>query len=178
VQLIGDVETERLIGRRPREEDEAAWIAFWTDSRIDEEAWPADLRTAQDARDVLRATLAHWDRWGFGAWSAVERGTGGVVGRVGLQHTVATGAPEVEVAWFISPDAGGRGLATELAAEAVRVAFEVLELEELVAMTTPANAPSQAVMRKLGFTPAGRVERAGLTHVVSRLRRPDLAASR
>jgi ribosomal-protein-alanine N-acetyltransferase len=171
VELIGDVTTPRLIGRRPRPEDEDVWVAFWTDIRVDEDAWPSELRTADNARDVLRSTLEHWERWGFGAWTVVERGSGEIVGRVGLQHTNATGSPEVEVAWFIDADHVGRGFATVMAQEAVRVAFEVLELDAVVAMTTLANAPSQAVIRKLGFELEGQLERDGLTHVVYRLRR-------
>ena len=47
----------------------------------------------------------------------------------------------------------GRGYATEVAREAIRVAFEVLELDGLVAQTTHANAASQKVMEKLEENP-------------------------
>jgi RimJ/RimL family protein N-acetyltransferase len=73
--------------------------------------------------------------------------------------------------WFLDPEHWGRGYATEMAREAVRVAFEVLELDELVAQTTTANRASRAVMERLGMTAAGETVHAGLPHVVHRLAR-------
>src|SRR4051794_27745668 len=109
MQLIGDVVTARLHGRRPRPEDAEDYVRIWTDDRVDEDAWPADLRTGDDARRVLAGTIAHWERWGFGAWTVRDRATGTVVGRVGLAYTHDTGRPEVEIAWFIDAGAWGRG---------------------------------------------------------------------
>jgi len=71
----------------------------------------------------------HWDRWEFGPWTVLERGSERIVGRVGLEYTTKFGHPEVEVEWFIDPDAWGRGYATEMAAEAVRAAFTTLGLD-------------------------------------------------
>ena len=82
----------------------------------------------------------------------IERGTDRIVGRVGLEHTTKFGHPEVELEWFIDPDAWGRGYATEMAEEAVRAAFTTLGLDSLIAYTATSNAASQAVMRKLGMT--------------------------
>jgi len=60
------------------------------------------------------------------------------------------GQAEVDVGWFLSGDVWGRGYATEMALEAIRTAFELLALDDLVCFTTPANVASLAVMRKLG----------------------------
>jgi RimJ/RimL family protein N-acetyltransferase len=170
---IDRVTTARLVGCRPEPGDLPALQAIWTDHRIGEEQWPADLRTADDARRVLESSIAHWERWGFGPWIVRERETGTVVGRVGIGHTTVGGRAEIEVVWFMSPDAWGRGYAGEMAAEAVRVAFEELELDDLVAFTMPTNLPSQAVMRRLGFTFERDIVHAGLPHVLFRLTRSD-----
>jgi [ribosomal protein S5]-alanine N-acetyltransferase len=169
VELVGAVSTERLRGRRPVEEDLEDYVRIWTDRRVPEHAWPASMRTVDEARGVLRSTISHWDRWGFGPWTVVERATDAVVGRVGLQHTDVTGRPEIEVAWFVDAAVWGRGYATEMAREAVRTAFGALELTTLVSMTTHANAASQAVMRKLGFRFEGAIEHVGMPHVLFRL---------
>jgi ribosomal-protein-alanine N-acetyltransferase len=58
-----------------------------------------------------------------------------------------------------------------MAREAVRVAFEVLELDEVVAFTIDVNAPSRRVMEKLGMTFGAEIEHAGLPHVLYRLHR-------
>jgi [ribosomal protein S5]-alanine N-acetyltransferase len=73
--------------------------------------------------------------------------------------------------WYVDPGHWGRGYATEVAREAVRVAFEVLELDALVAQTTHANAASRKVMEKLGMSYTNDTVHAGLPHVVYRLSR-------
>jgi RimJ/RimL family protein N-acetyltransferase len=180
VQLPGvdRVSTERLTGRRPEPGDLPLLQAMWTDHRVPEEQWPADLRTADDARRVLEADIAHWERWGFGAWTVTERESGAFVGRIGVEHTTVAGRPEVEVLWFLAADRWGRGYATEMAREALRVAFEVLELDDLVAFTMTTNLPSQAVIGRLGFTFEREIEHAGLPHVLYRLRREDGSPAR
>lgn len=164
------VRTERLLARRPEPDDADAYVRFFTDPRTPEEVWPEHLRTADQAREVLQASIAHWKRWGFGPWTVLAGGA--IVGRAGAEHTTVAGRPEVELLWFMDPDVWNRGYATEVACEAVRVAFDVLELDDLVAFTTPANVASQSVMRKLGFVYERDIEHAGLPHVLFRLRRP------
>lgn len=167
---VDRVTTARLVGRRPEDGDLEAFTRWFVDPRIDEAAWPAAMRTPEHAREVLAEVQRHWERWGFGHWIVEAAGT--PVGKAGLNHTTVAGRPEVELAWFFDADTWGQGYATEIAREAVRVAFEVLELDDVVAFTTPANAASQGVMRKLGMTYEGDIEHAGLPHVLFRLHRP------
>lgn len=166
---VDRVTTARLVGRRPQRADVGAWTGWFTDPRVDEAAWPSSLRTPERAVDTFEAALRHWERWGFGQWIVEAEGT--PVGKTGLQHARIGGRPEVELMWFFGADHWNRGYATEMAREAVRVAFEVLELNDVVAFTTPANAPSQAVMRKLGMTFDSEIVHAGLPHLLFRLSR-------
>lgn len=173
MRLLGDVTTPRLHGRCPELADLDALERIWTDIRVSEDAWPAELRTADDAERVLRQTIAHWERFGFGAWSVAERATGELVGRVGLAHTRVTGSPEVELAWFLDPDAWGQGYATEMGLKAVRAAFDVLELDAIVALVLPENESSIAVTLRVGLRYERDVEHDGLTHKLFRLDRLD-----
>lgn len=166
---IDRVATPRLAGRRPEPGDLAAYQRVWTDARVDEALWPEHLRTADRAETFLRDAIAHWDRWGFGPWTMLLDGE--PIGYAGLRHDEVAGRPEVEAMWFVDPDHWGHGYATELAREAIRVAFEVLELDSVVAQTVHDNAPSRAVMEKLGFAYEGDTVHAGLPHVVYRLNR-------
>jgi RimJ/RimL family protein N-acetyltransferase len=164
---IDRIATARLVGRRPELGDLAAYQRMFTDPRVDEEAWPEHLRTADRAEALLRDLIAHWERWGFGPWTALLDGE--PIGYVGLRHADVAGRPEVELMWFLDAGQWGHGYSTELAREAVRVAFEVLELDEVVARTVHANRASRAVMEKLGMTHTGDTVHAGLPHVVYRL---------
>jgi ribosomal-protein-alanine N-acetyltransferase len=93
----------------------------------------------------------HWRAHGFGLWLLRDRGSGATVGRGGLQHTRATGEDEVEVAWAIVPERWREGLATELALACVKLAFDRLDLDSVVAYTRPDNIASRRVMEKSGL---------------------------
>jgi [ribosomal protein S5]-alanine N-acetyltransferase len=99
----------------------------------------------------LHAAAEHWARDGFGLWMLYDRETGEPVGRGGLERTEFDGAPEIEVAWLIVPERWGQGLATELGAASVDIAFGTLGLPDVVAFTLTDNPASRRVMEKLGF---------------------------
>ena len=168
---MSSVTTERLRGRRPEQGDLLDYVRIFTDPRVDEDLWPLDLRTSDKVAAILKGSIEHWERWEFGAWTVLERSSERIVGRVGLEYTTKFGHPEVELEWFIDPDAWGRGYATEMAQEAVRAAFTTLGLDELISYTTPENTASRSVMEKLGMTYERDVENAGLPHVLYRLER-------
>jgi RimJ/RimL family protein N-acetyltransferase len=168
---LSSVTTERLFGRRPEPGDLEDYVRIFTDPRVDEDLWPADLRTSDKVAAILEGSIEHWDRWEFGPWTVLERDSERIVGRVGLEYTTKFGHPEVELEWFIDPGAWGRGYATEMAQEAVRAAFTTLGLDELISYTTPDNTASRAVMEKLGMTYERDVENAGMPHVLYRLAR-------
>ena len=148
---MSSVTTERLFGRRPEPGDLEDWVRIFTDPRVDEDLWPAELRTADKVRAMLESSIAHWDRWEFGPWTVIERAGDRIVGRVGLEHTTKFGHPEVELEWFIDPDAWGRGYATEMARAVLDHGFATLELARIVGVTHPDNLPSQRVLRKIGM---------------------------
>ena len=67
----------------------------------------------------------------------------------------------------------GRGLATEAAAEILRLAFEVAGLDLVRAGADPPNAASSRVMKRLGMTAEGSAAVGGLPiHYYVRRRMP------
>jgi ribosomal-protein-alanine N-acetyltransferase len=90
----------------------------------------------------------------------------------------------VEVSWKLGREHWGHGYATEAASEALRFGFEEIGLEEIVAMTVPANERSRHVMERLGMThdPADDFDRPNLPpeftrHVLYRLQAPSASGS-
>ena len=165
--MIGTVETARLAGEPLGLDDHGALTALVGDPRVG--ATLGGVRSPEQAAELLAGHVAHWRRHGFGYWLWRERATGDAVARGGLQHTHVGGRDEVEVGWAVMADRWGEGLATELGAEALRVAFDVLGLAEIVAFTLPDNRASRRVMEKLGFEYERDVVHAGLPHVLYRL---------
>lgn len=164
--------TARMRGEPLGPGHERELAALMLDPRVSRTIWagPTPPTMAQIGQG-LRDKRAHWERHGFGLWLLRDRDDGGLVGRGGLQRTDAAGTGAVEAAWAIVPERWGQGLATELAQACVRVAFDDLRLDELVAITLPDNVPSRRVMEKAGFRYRRRIRHAGLEHVLYDLAR-------
>jgi ribosomal-protein-alanine N-acetyltransferase len=129
------------------------------------------VRSAHQTRLFLSRNLAHWIRHGFGLWMFHARSEGGFVGRGGLRHVRLGGAPEIEVSYAVLSDFWGRGLASEMAASFLDVAFGRLALANVVAFTLPTNHGSRRVMEKLGFSYEREVIYTGAPHVLYRRHR-------
>jgi RimJ/RimL family protein N-acetyltransferase len=118
------------------------------------------------SRDAARELAAHMgERWridGVHKWIAHDRGTGELVGRGGMSRTELDGEPRLEVGWAIRTPLWGRGYATEIGAEALRFAADVLSATEVVAFTEVHNLRSRAVMERLGMRYDREIRRPGL----------------
>lgn len=151
MELPLEINTERLLLRRWRDEDRALFAAMNADPRVMEFFPALQSRTESDA-SVDRAE-AHFALRGYGMW-AVEVVGAPFIGFIGLNvpRFEAPFTPCVEIGWRLAADHWGRGYATEGARAVVAFAFERLGLEEIVSMTVPANLRSRHVMEKLGMT--------------------------
>jgi RimJ/RimL family protein N-acetyltransferase len=163
------LETARLLLEKPRRDDLAELVEVIGDPRVPEEQFPARFRTPELTESLLVRAIEHWDERGFGPWLADDDT---LVGRVGLMSSTYEGRDCVEAKWFIGPDHWRRGYAVEAAKAAIDAGFEQLELDEILAWTMTTNLGSQAVMRRLGFSELGPLDRAGLPHVAYRVTRP------
>ena len=143
--------TERLVLRPWRDEDLAPFAALTADPRV-REHFPS-LLSREESDAAARRMRAEIDQNGYGAWAVEVPGLAPFVGFIGLAVPAfdAPFTPCVEIEWRLARAAWGRGLATEGARAALAFAFDELGLEEIVAMTTPANRPSRRVMEKLGM---------------------------
>jgi ribosomal-protein-alanine N-acetyltransferase len=164
-----ELRTARLLLCRMREDDRDDLRRMHADPRV--MATLGGVRGDQQTEEFLRGAIAHWERHGFGFWTVRELATGRFAGRGGLLHTAIAGGDDVEVAYAFLEEFWGRGLATELAQESVRVAFGVLGLPDVVCFAVPTNRASRRVMEKIGFRYERDVMHHGLPHVFYRLRR-------
>jgi [ribosomal protein S5]-alanine N-acetyltransferase len=163
------VQTERMVGERLRADHAAELVTLLQDPRVWPTLWAADRAPSEREVEVwLEGALEHWERHGFGLWLLCDRISGEMMGRGGLEYTTASGALEVEVAWAIVPERWGQGLATELAHASLSTAFEVLDLDQVIALTLPHNVASRRVMEKARFAYERDIVHAGLPHVLYR----------
>lgn len=183
--------------RRWRDEDRAPFAAMNADPEV-MRYFPQPLTRAESDLMVDKIEAA-FDAHGYGLWAVdvVQPGPGaefdGFIGFVGLawQRFPAHFTPALEIGWRLARHAWGHGYATEAAVAARDFAFRPGEdggagMEEIVSITTRTNAPSQAVMRRIGMTrdPADDFRHPNVApdhplvdHVLYRLRRPTGAGS-
>jgi RimJ/RimL family protein N-acetyltransferase len=80
-----------------------------------------------------------------------------VVGGTGL-HTRIDPA-SYEIGYWIRADRAGQGFGTESTAALTRAAFELTDIERIEIRVDPANEPSSAIPRKLGYTEEATLRR-------------------
>jgi RimJ/RimL family protein N-acetyltransferase len=143
--------TARLRLRQWKAEDLEPFHALNADPEV-MRYFPALLsRNESDNLAGRIAALIEEKGWGF--WALETRDEGRFIGFTGL-HALETEfpfSPCVEAGWRLARAFWGKGLATEAATAALDFGFRKLGLREIVAFTALGNAPSQAVMGRLGM---------------------------
>ena len=147
-----ELRTARLVLRQWTAQDRAPFAALNADLEV--MRWfpaPLSRRESDALADRIEADL---ERDGWGLWALEQRSTGRFIGFTGLARPSfeAHFTPTVEIGWRLARSAWGSGFATEAARAVTAFAFDDLQLDGLVAFTAEGNAPSRAVMHRLGMS--------------------------
>ncbi|HEX8165239.1 MAG TPA: GNAT family N-acetyltransferase [Beijerinckiaceae bacterium] len=142
--------TARLVLRPWREADLAPFRAMNADPQV--MRFFARPLSGDESDVVARRLMGFFDE-GLGPWAVEVPGEAPFIGFVGAWPTRAElpFAPAVEVGWRLARPWWGRGYAPEAARAALEDAFARFDLDEVVAYAAAANAPSLAVMRRIGM---------------------------
>jgi RimJ/RimL family protein N-acetyltransferase len=113
--------------------------------------------TREESDMMLERIEAHFARYGWGYWALEERNSGTLIGLCGLMYVSfeAFFTPTVEISWRLATKWQSKGLAREAAEAVLNFGFESLELDRIVAFTAAENAPSLALMERLGMRKIG-----------------------
>lgn len=141
-----EVETSRLLLRQWREADIESYAAYYSDVALAQ--YVGGRLTREKAWRHMAALAGHWALRGFGYWAVEEKETGTFAGCVGLWFS--DGWPELELGYWLMPEAHGRGYATEAGVSARDYAWEVVGAETLVSYIDPENEASKRVAKRLG----------------------------
>ncbi len=157
------LETDRLILREWQDADAPRLLDIH--SRREVVQWLSDDFDEPELMTDLDDALGRISRYPTvvgdppqGIWAIVPRDTGVPAGGLLLKTLPHAEHGEVEIGWWLHPDSVGRGYATEAASRVLDHAFAG-GLTEVWAVMFPANAPSRAVMTRLGMTDLGVHER-------------------
>ena len=145
------LETDRLVLRPFRDDHLDDYFAVLDSPEVRRSLHLPDNLDRSDAWQQMAWFLGQWVLRGTGHWALEDRTTGGFLGRAGRHRPEREDWPGVEGGWGLHPDYWGMGYATEAGAEAIRYAFEELDLERIYSCILPENVQSQAVARRLGM---------------------------
>lgn len=149
------LESERLQLRAFVPEDLEASVKLWNDPLV-----YAGISGKPSSREACWQRLLRgsgsWQMVGYGYWVLCERNTGLQVGEVGIANFGRELKPALpcspEAGWVLSPQAHGKGYATE----AMRMAYQWFDqamptFDATYCITNEDNFASIAVAKKLGF---------------------------
>jgi [ribosomal protein S5]-alanine N-acetyltransferase len=140
-----------IILTRPSAADAGEFIAAALASAAMQHPWVS----AADTPERFDAYLARAARDDLAAYLIRHRDCGGLVGYVNINNIVRGAFQSGYLGYAAFAAHAGRGLMTAGLTAVVTDAFEVLGLHRLEANIQPANAPSIALVRRLGFRREG-----------------------
>ena len=145
------LETQRLFLRHQIIEDLDDLWALYCDPEITRYI-PDAPRSREEAKEELEWHMNGHPRFPeLGLWATIHKETGRFIGRCGLLPWEIDGQQEVEVAYTITREYWGQGLATEAAQAILHYGFEKLERSRLICLIEPENEASKRVAEKIGM---------------------------
>ena len=145
------LETTRLILRHQVPEDLDDLWALYCNPEITKYI-PDAPRSREEAKEELEWHMNGHPRFPeLGLWATIHKETGTFIGRCGLLPWTIDVQNEVEVAYAITEEYWGQGLATEAARAIMNYGFEKLNLSRLISVIDAENIASQKLARKIGM---------------------------
>ncbi len=166
------LETDRLTLDRLSTADAAFLVELLNEPSFLRYIGDKGVRTEADACRYLEAgPMASYERFGFGLYRVNLRETGEPIGMCGLLKR--DWLPDADIGFAFLPRFWKQGYAFEASAGVLAHARDALGLERVVAITSPDNEASMALLGKLGFR-FEKVARASAKEAEVRLFARDL----
>ncbi|MES2070339.1 MAG: GNAT family N-acetyltransferase [Pseudomonadota bacterium] len=157
--LADITETGRLILRRPVPADIARLFEICGDPRTNLHNPAGPYLDIHKAQAVMAAWTAHWEQRGFGQWAIAGKDRPDqILGFGGLAVLNYLEQPRINLGFRFATEAWGKGYATEMAGQALELAFQRLGFSIVHAKVRPANLASIAVLERLGMQRDGTID--------------------
>jgi RimJ/RimL family protein N-acetyltransferase len=154
------LKTPRLVLRHLTEDDAPFILELLNEPGFIDNIGDRGVRDLEGARRyVTEGPGASYQRNGFGLWLTALRDTGEPVGICGLVKR--EGLEDADIGYAFLERFWGRGYAREAAQAVLDHARQVIGLSKVVAITTPGNAGSIAVLEKIGLKFEGLIKLPG-----------------
>jgi ribosomal-protein-alanine N-acetyltransferase len=151
--------TERLILRHLAEDDAPFILELLNERGFIDNIGDRGVRDLDGALGYVERVGGSYRLNGYGLWATVLKATGEPIGICGLVKR--EGLADADVGYAFLERAWGQGYARESAAAVLAYARDVVGLTKVVAITTPSNLGSIAVLEKIGMKAAGLIQLPG-----------------
>lgn len=146
--------TKRLVLRETTVEDLPDFFQIYKDPSITK--YTEDLYSYEEEEAYIRDySHAVYEMLEYGIWTVVEKESGKIIGRAGLN--VREGYEEAEIGFLIGALYQRKGYAYEACEAICQYAKEELYMDSLQAFVMEGNSASEHLLAKLGFTRKGKV---------------------
>ena len=154
------LETERLVLRRPELGDRDGYAELWGDPEVVKFLGGTTV-PAEEVPKGIERMLGQWERHGVGLFSVLRKEDRSFVGRVGYllwdperwanaMHEELDGELETEIGWTMLRRFWNQGYATEAALVCRDHAFAELGRDRVISLIAPENVASIRVAEKIG----------------------------
>ncbi len=137
---------------------------MWADDRV-VKFITGKPSTFEESWSRLLRYSGHWQLLKYGYWLVEDKTTGEFIGEVGFANYKRQITPPLgdapEVGWVLSPEAHGKGFATETVSAALRWADYNIQCEKTVCIFDPNHAASIRVAEKTGYVTKGNADYSG-----------------
>ncbi len=143
----------RLLLRRWQAGDVDAYAGICADAEVMRWIGESLTLSREEAATQIEQLEQGFGSDGLGFWAAELRGTGELIGFIGLAvpRFLPEVLPAVELGYRLGRRHWGQGLATEGARASIDDGFARLGLERVISIIHPQNAASIRVAQKLGM---------------------------
>lgn len=153
------LETQRLLLSELTQDDAPFILELLTSRGFRENIGDRGVSDLEGAGGYIDRARAGYVENGFGLWRCELKATGEAAGLCGLVKR--DGLDHPDIGYALLERFWSQGLASEAATACLAYGRDALGLKTIVAVTTPANLGSIAVLKKIGLKDAGLIRLPG-----------------
>ena len=147
------LESERLIFRKITANDFDSLAVMFRDPEV-MAAWEHTFSDEQ-IQKWIENQISRYQKEGVGYFAAIRKGTGELIGQMGLLWNDFDGLRVLEIGYMLKRQYWGGAYATEGAEALAKYAFTTLGLNKVYTSIRPENRPSIRVAERIGMKAEG-----------------------
>jgi ribosomal-protein-alanine N-acetyltransferase len=148
------IETQRLLIREIRDEDENGLFELDADPEVHRYLGNNPITTREQAREIIQFLHQQYQENGIGRWAVIEKISGNFIGWTGLKLITEKTNDHInyyDMGYRLIRKYWGKGYATETAKAILKYGFDSLQLNEMYAIANIKNDASNTILKKVGL---------------------------